>query len=93
MKTIKKVNIIIAYFRLLFKFCPQCNSDAPKKDICKVCNNGQYKSRKDLKFRFEMFDLLNLPDKDKKILTDSFDWILRMNNIESNPIQEILKSK
>lgn len=26
-------------FRIFFGFCPACNSDAPKKQNCKVCND------------------------------------------------------
>ncbi len=31
--------LIRGRFRLLFGFCPKCNSDAPEKDNCKVCYN------------------------------------------------------
>jgi len=36
MKTLK---LIQGRFRLFFHFCPACNSDAPKKDNCKICDN------------------------------------------------------
>jgi len=26
-------------FRVYFGLCPKCNSDAPEKDNCKICNN------------------------------------------------------
>ncbi len=29
--------LLRAKYRLLFGFCPACNSDAPAKDSCKVC--------------------------------------------------------
>jgi hypothetical protein len=91
-KPVKKVNKTIAYLRLLFGFCPNCNSDAPKKDTCKICNNGQYKSRKDLRYRFEMFDLLHLSDDEKNSVANCIDWMLRVNDIEHHPMQEILST-
>jgi len=30
------------HWRLLFGFCPSCNSDAPEIDICSVCNGYRY---------------------------------------------------
>ncbi len=27
------------YWRLMFNVCPACNSDAPKKYDCKICND------------------------------------------------------
>lgn len=34
--------ILRGRFRLLFGFCPNCNSDAPKIYDCKVCEGGKY---------------------------------------------------
>lgn len=28
-----------AWWRVLFGFCPECNSDAPKIDTCSVCDS------------------------------------------------------
>lgn len=35
----EKLLIIKGRLRLFFGFCPQCNSDAPEKDNCKICHN------------------------------------------------------
>lgn len=32
-------------FHLLFGFCPACNSDAPAKDTCKVCDGYGWPSQ------------------------------------------------
>lgn len=39
-------------FRLLFGFCPECNSDAPKLYECPVCCYNKYKNRDILWTRF-----------------------------------------
>lgn len=36
---IKFLLIIRSYFRLGLGVCPKCNSDAPEKDNCKICDN------------------------------------------------------
>lgn len=49
---------INGWFRLFFlgNFCPECNSDAPEKDTCIVCNNMDYWDvRKSKPFLWERF--------------------------------------
>ena len=38
MKNNKLYSEIVGKFRLLFGFCPKCNSDAPEIDTCNVCD-------------------------------------------------------
>lgn len=40
-KTLSVINWWIGKFRLLFKFCPECNSDAPKVYDCPVCYDNR----------------------------------------------------
>ncbi len=78
----KKPNIIISKYRLLFRFCPNCNSDAPKKDNCKICNNGEFKTKKELKERFSNYEYLHLPEKDRQNIDNCIDWIKQINGIK-----------
>ena len=43
---------ILGKWRLLFGFCPECNSDAPKLYDCPVCQYNKYKNRDILWKRF-----------------------------------------
>jgi hypothetical protein len=78
----EKPNTIIAKYRLLFGFCPNCNSDAPKKDNCKICNNGEFKTRSELSQRFEKYNYLYLHQKDRQNIDNCIDWIKQINGIK-----------
>lgn len=39
-------------FRLFWGFCPKCNSDAPEKDNCNVCDNFYGCARKEHKMKW-----------------------------------------
>ena len=43
---------ILGKWRLLFGFCPECNSDAPKLYECPVCCYNKYRNRDTLWERF-----------------------------------------
>ena len=32
--------MLIALWRRVWGLCPECNSDAPYKDVCEVCKHG-----------------------------------------------------
>lgn len=86
-----KPNAIIASFRLFFGFCPNCNSDAPKKYTCKICNNGEVKRRKELSERFDNYDLIYMPDEEKKKVLDCIEWLLDKNNFDDYEKESRLK--
>jgi hypothetical protein len=48
----KTLLILRGRFRLFFGFCPQCNSDAPEKDNCKICDNFYGCARKEQKTKW-----------------------------------------
>ena len=50
--TMKKILILRGRLRLFFGFCPQCNSDAPEKDNCKICDNFSGYARKEQRIKW-----------------------------------------
>ena len=46
-KTKQLFKLLIGKWRMLFGFCPKCNSDAPEIDTCNVCD---YKNNYNSKF-------------------------------------------
>lgn len=44
--------ILRGRFRLFFGFCPACNSDAPKKYTCKICEDFYGCARKEGKTKW-----------------------------------------
>ena len=60
----KWLRILIGRFRWFFTFCANCNSDAPEKDYCEICNSGRIKKRKDHWRRFRSANYLNRTPKE-----------------------------
>lgn len=38
---ISTIKWIVGKWRMLFKFCPECNSSAPHCDTCEVCHDNR----------------------------------------------------
>lgn len=57
--------------RLFFGVCPKCNSDAPEKDDCSVCNNFYGTPSKELKKEWETKNNIQYTcPKTKKLCND-----------------------
>lgn len=48
------IKLIRGRIRIFWGLCPACNSDAPEKDTCKVCNNfyGYARNNRELKINW-----------------------------------------